>query len=102
MNRRQFLASSSAATVATSIGVTAPAVVTEPNRFERTDDGRIVCSDGRGSRWQVVADFGPDLDVVNVADRGSSFVATIRHRRHNRLSFQLTSRDGLYWKTVGS
>jgi hypothetical protein len=79
-------------------GVPAAAQAESQGRtIKGTADGKILASTDAGKSWQLKANFGPDISVLDIRQDGPHSYAQLGFQSH---SFWLRSSDGVEWWTV--
>jgi hypothetical protein len=111
MNRRTFLHTVSAVTLAGIITVTTPgsraaaSIQFRPvlvqgkaigRLFHGTLDGQLLESLDKGSTWRPIANFGAHCAVLSIVERQKNVIVKIGV---GQFSFQLQSSDGRVWRT---
>jgi hypothetical protein len=109
MNRRELLKVAATTTLALAAGVVlserrsprAPGVESTPlgRRLRGTDQGQLLESLDGGVSWHVVAKFGKDCSVREIAERGDQIYLRLEVLGH---PFFLRSADARAWHTVDS
>jgi hypothetical protein len=81
-----------------ALPVPAPALV-HGRLLRGTPQGRILESLDGGLSWQPIANFGPHCAILQVSEDRDALRATLGVLGH---TFDLRSRDGRTWLTVGA
>jgi hypothetical protein len=99
MNRREFVTMMALSLVGIVAGgvPTAAQAKSRGGMIKGTADGKILASADAGKSWQIKADFGPDISVLDIRQDGPYAYAQLGFQSY---SFWLRSSDGAKWWTV--
>lgn len=107
MQRREFLRTTTALTVAAAGGialggmvdVTAADAAKVAPRYRGTRNGRVLVSHDSGRTWRLLTNFGPKLDASRVKDVANKVTVHAVYGHHGSFNLRLQP-DGRTWRTI--